>query len=239
MWSMWSDHCLEKCLSIRNHILVSLTPRKVLHHMVSVNLVKFGPHGLFVFFFFGGGGPPCIDIHSTKKVLSSRLTLFDITREIFNQNSSFKMQCMHNFLTHIFIGYSLSLYWEITEFMKSFLSIGLWRFIAWHRTTDTKTACTQWSAWEPHWTKVPVISKHPAQQNWCFDYESSDKLQRMTTHNVCKKFQHACMPYKKLKILIKYFTRKRVRLELTFLVECIFSFFTQTTLVLSFCRRAS
>ena len=34
------------------------------------------------------GGKP--KIHSTKKV-SSRLTLFDITREIFNQKCSFKM----------------------------------------------------------------------------------------------------------------------------------------------------
>ena len=28
------------------------TPRKLLYHVVSVNFVKFGPHGLSVFFFF-------------------------------------------------------------------------------------------------------------------------------------------------------------------------------------------
>ena len=36
------------------------TPRQLLYHMVSVNLVNFGPYGLSVFFFFffwrGGGG---------------------------------------------------------------------------------------------------------------------------------------------------------------------------------------
>ena len=34
------------------------TPRKLLYHMVSVKLVKFGPHGLSVFL-----GPPCIYIY--------------------------------------------------------------------------------------------------------------------------------------------------------------------------------
>ena len=47
-------------------------------------------------------------LHSTKKV-SSHLTFIDITREIFNQNCSFKMSCMQNFLTHILSGYSLSI----------------------------------------------------------------------------------------------------------------------------------
>ena len=29
--------------------------------------------------------------------------------------------------------------------------------------------------------KCHFFSKHPAQQNWCFDYENNNKLQRMTT----------------------------------------------------------
>ena len=35
------------------------TPRKLPYHIISVNLVKFGAHGLsgfFLVFFFGGGG---------------------------------------------------------------------------------------------------------------------------------------------------------------------------------------
>ena len=86
------------------------------------------------------------------KKKSFHLTLFDITRKIFNQ--------MQNFLTHSLSGQSLSwyspVYSEITECMKSgarkkmhFLSIGLWRFNAWHWNTGTKTACTQWSAQTP------------------------------------------------------------------------------------------
>ena len=47
-------------------------------------------------------------MHSNQKV-SSRLTLFDITREMFNQNCLFKMQRMQNFHTHILSGYSLSI----------------------------------------------------------------------------------------------------------------------------------
>ena len=93
--------------------------------------------------------------------------------------------------------------WTQVQGEKSctFFSIGLWRFNAWHWNTGAKTACTQWSAC---WTKVPLFSKHPAQQNWCFDYENNDKLHRMTTQNVRKKIPHAV--HLKLTILIKYIT---------------------------------
>ena len=59
-----SYHCLEKCLSRKNYSTESgffwyhFTPRKLLYHMISVNLVKFGLIGLsgfFFFFFFWGG----------------------------------------------------------------------------------------------------------------------------------------------------------------------------------------
>ena len=40
-----------------------------------------------------------VSIHSTKKV-SSRLTPFDITRKIFNQNSLFKNSLFRNNVTH-------------------------------------------------------------------------------------------------------------------------------------------
>ena len=69
--------------------------------------------------------------------------------------------------------------------------------------------------------KSATFSKHPAQQNWCFDYENNDKLHRMNTQNVRKKILHAL--HFKWTILIKYFSSyiKSVRRELTFLVECI------------------
>ena len=41
---------------------------------------------------------------------------------------------------------------------------------------------------QPQWIKVPLFSKHPAPQNWCFDYETNNKLQRMTTQIVHNKF---------------------------------------------------
>ena len=55
---------------------------------------------------------------------------------------------------------------------------------------------------------VRLFSKHPAQQNWCFDYENSNKLQRMTTQNVRKKIVHVL--HFKCIILIKYFSSYNV-----------------------------
>ena len=55
---------------------------------------------------FAKAGQNITNIHSTEKV-SSRLTLFDITREILNQNCLFKMYRMQNFLMHILSGHSL------------------------------------------------------------------------------------------------------------------------------------
>ena len=52
--------------------------------------------------------------------------------------------------------------------------------------------------------EAPTFSKHPAQQNWCFDYENNNKLQRMITQTVRKKILHAL--HFKLKKLIKYFS---------------------------------
>ena len=36
--------------------------------------------------------------------------------------------------------------------------------------------------------------KHPAQQNWCLDYENNDKLHRMTIQNV-RKDNSACITF--------------------------------------------
>ena len=50
---LWSDHCLVRCLSIKNYSTESgfffwyqFTPRKLLYDMILVNLVKFGLLGL-------------------------------------------------------------------------------------------------------------------------------------------------------------------------------------------------
>ena len=51
--------------------------------------------------------------------------------------------------------------------------------------------------------KCHFFSKHPAQQNWCFDYENIDKLHKITTQNVRKKILH--VSHLKWTILIKYF----------------------------------
>ena len=70
----------------------------------------------------GGRVYPQINIHSTKKI-SSRLTLLNITREIFNQNClNLKCNACRIFLRTygvvIYCPYS-PMFWEITEFMKS------------------------------------------------------------------------------------------------------------------------
>ena len=50
---------------------------------------------------------------------------------------------------------------------------------------------------------MPLFSKHPAQQNWCFDYENNNILHRMTTQTLRKKILHAL--HVKWNFLIKYF----------------------------------
>ena len=52
--------------------------------------------------------------------------------------------------------------------------------------------------------KCHLFSKHPAQQNWCFDYENNDKLHKMTTQNMRKKILYEL--HLKWTILIKYFS---------------------------------
>ena len=47
--------------------------------------------------------------YAQTKNVSSRLTLFDITREICNQDCLFRMSRMQNFRTHILSGHSLSI----------------------------------------------------------------------------------------------------------------------------------
>ena len=42
----------------------------------------------------------------------------------------------------------------------------------------------------PPASAAPVFSKHPAQQDICFEYENNDKLHNMTTQNVRKKIPH-------------------------------------------------
>ena len=50
----------------------------------------------------------------------------------------------------------------------------------------------------------PPPPQHPAQQNWCFDYEYNAKLHRMTTQTVRKKISNAL--HFKLTLLINDFT---------------------------------
>ena len=99
---------------------------------------------------------------------------------------------------------SRNLWNQVQEKKLHFLSIGLWPFNAWHWNTSTETVCTQWSALSPHWTKVPLVSKHPAQQNCCVGYKNNNKLQRVTIQNVRKKILHVL--HFKWTILIKYFS---------------------------------
>ena len=43
--------------------------------------------------------------------------------------------------------------------------------------------------------KSATFSKHPAKQNWCFDYENNNKLQRMTPQTVRNKNKSACIKF--------------------------------------------
>ena len=203
-----NDHRIKTTQPI-SMILVSffsednvLSDKKAIY--LNIKVTKIERSGYF-------GGTP-----GTTKTVSSRLTLFDITREIFNQNCSFKLLCMQNFLTHIFSGYSLSILtivlrnhgiYEIRCKNKKlhFLSIRLWRFNnnAWHGIPAQNSMHTM-ERMVASLNKSAIFSKHPAQQNWCFDYENNDKYHRMTTQNVRKKIPHAL--HFKWTILIKYFT---------------------------------
>ena len=124
------------------------------------------------------------------------MTHFDITLEIFNQNCSFKMWSMQNFLTHIlqvviqmsiltnFLLWNHTVY-EITKVQEywscTFCQIGL---IApcnvWHWNISTicnnKTAYTQWSTLSPHWRKLSVFTQNTLfNKTGVLHYENNSK----------------------------------------------------------------
>ena len=72
---LWSDHgidwenaCQSKTTQPNRVFWYQFTPRKLLYHMILVNLVTFGPLGLSVFF-----GPPCIRIYTLSVVKACSL----------------------------------------------------------------------------------------------------------------------------------------------------------------------
>ena len=175
---------------------------------------------VFYLCIFQGGH---LHVHSTKKV-GSRLTLFDITREIFYQACSLMhAEFSYAHFEWLFIVHT-DHYWEITEFMKSGARKIVALFVS--RPMALKCMALKYRHKNSMHTlerlvaplnKLPLFSKHPAQQNWCFDCENNDKLQRMTSQNVRMHY----ILNEQFWLNISRVISKHFWQELTFLVECI------------------
>ena len=106
-------------------------------------------------------------------------------RNVFNQNCSFKMKCIQNYLTHSLSGYSLSILrnhgiYEI-RFQKKFCQCMTLKYRHKNSThTHTHTHTHTVESLVAPLNKSATFFKHHAQQN-CFDYKNNNKLHRMTT----------------------------------------------------------
>ena len=134
------------------------------------------------------------------------------------------MQCMQNFLTHILSGYSLSILTTVL-WNHGIYEIRCKRPMALQCTTLKYRHNNSVHTMErlvALLNKSVTFSKHPAQQNWCFDYENNNKLHKMTIQNVRKKISHVL--HFNWTILIKYFSSciKKCQTRTYFLVECIY-----------------
>ena len=109
---------------------------------------------------------------------------------------------MQNFLTRILSGYSLSILTTVLRNhgiyetgCKKKVALFVKRPMALQCMTlkyrHTNSMHTMERLVAPLNKSATFFSKHPAQQNLCFDCENNDKLHRMPSQNVRKKISHA------------------------------------------------